>query len=504
VTFGYSSRLQETSIKYVKGASTLFNQTNAFGTVPNNNGQITGITDAVDGGRSAAYTYDPLQRLKTANTTGSTNYPAWGLSWTYDQYGNRTQQIVTAGSAPGNPSPLTINASTNHITSSGYGYDAAGNMTSDGNNTLTYDAEGRVISASNGGGSGSYNYSGGSVRVHQVSTTSSGTTTSNSIYLGSNLIGQYDNQSGALGENIFLGGQRIAAVGGASVTNGGFESGSSGWTLTGVGASIVTNSAKAHSGNNYVQISTTSSATAQSPTFAVYPGDQIDFGGWVYLETGTAAAVDWVLMTLDSSHNQVAAVVPTPWSVTTVGAWTYETGSYRVASNVAYVYFYANVYQSSGTTTARFDDGFAIFGTHYFHPDQLSTRVTTDAMGAVIGQQGHFPYGESWYAQNSTTNWQFTSYQRDGESGNDYAMARSYVNRLARFSSPDPAGLSAFNPADPQTLNRYSYVYNVPVSLADPSGLGPDDCKSGCSWKSKQPRAMCSDCSSGGVFVGTW
>jgi hypothetical protein len=116
----------------------------------------------------------------------------------------------------------------------------------------------------------------------KVSTTSSGTTTSNSIYRGSNLIGQYDNQSGALGENIFLGGQRIAAVGGASVTNGGFESGSSGWTLTGVGASIVTNSAKAHSGNNYVQISTTSSATAQSPTFAVYPGDQIDFGGWVY------------------------------------------------------------------------------------------------------------------------------------------------------------------------------------------------------------------------------
>src|SRR4029077_14953236 len=132
-------------------------------------------------------------------------------------------------------------------------------------------------------------------------------------------------------------------------------------------------------------ISTTTSATAQSPTFAVHPGDQIDFGGWVNLQSGSAAAVDWVLMTLDSSHNQVATVVPTPWSDTTAGSgWTYEVGSYRVASNVAYVYFYANVYQSSGTTTAWFDDGFAIFGTHYFHPDQLSTRVVTDATGTTI------------------------------------------------------------------------------------------------------------------------
>jgi hypothetical protein len=92
-------------------------------------------------------------------------------------------------------------------------------------------------------------------------------------------------------------------------------------------------------------------------------------------------------MTLDSNHNMVATVVPTPWSVTTAGAWTYETGSYQVASNVAYVYFYANVYQSSGTTTARFDDGFAIFGTHYLHSDQLSTRLTTDATGAVSNPQ---------------------------------------------------------------------------------------------------------------------
>jgi RHS repeat-associated protein len=42
------------------------------------------------------------------------------------------------------------------------------------------------------------------------------------------------------------------------------------------------------------------------------------------------------------------------------------------------------------------------------------------------------------YAQNTTTKFQFTTYERDSESGNDYAMARYDINRLGRFASPDP------------------------------------------------------------------
>jgi hypothetical protein len=40
----------------------------------------------------------------------------------------------------------------------------------------------------------------------------------------------------------------------------------------------------------------------------------------------------------------------------------------------------------------------------------------------------------------------FTTYERDAESGNDYAQARSYVNRLARFSSLDPLAGDTRNP----------------------------------------------------------
>jgi RHS repeat-associated protein len=64
----------------------------------------------------------------------------------------------------------------------------------------------------------------------------------------------------------------------------------------------------------------------------------------------------------------------------------------------------------------------------------------------------------------------FTSYERDSESGNDYARARNYVSRLGRLSSPDLLGGAR---RDPQSLNRYTYVDNDPANSSDPLGLSP-------------------------------
>jgi YD repeat-containing protein len=102
-TLNYSDdRLQMTSLSYVKGATTLYSLNYYYKTdathcpagTANNNGQIQCITDNVDNGRSAKYTYDALARLTAASTVGSTAYPAWGLSFTYDRYANRTQQTA--------------------------------------------------------------------------------------------------------------------------------------------------------------------------------------------------------------------------------------------------------------------------------------------------------------------------------------------------------------------------------------------------------------------------
>jgi RHS repeat-associated protein len=99
--------------------------------------------------------------------------------------------------------------------------------------------------------------------------------------------------------------------------------------------------------------------------------------------------------------------------------------------------------------------------------------MNTDRNGTVVAEQGHYPFGEFWYSSSATTKWRFTSYERDSESGNDYAIFRYHSNRLGRFLTPDPLAGSVFNP---QSLNRYAYVVNDPVNLIDPLGLEPKVC----------------------------
>ncbi|MGH9506607.1 MAG: RHS repeat-associated core domain-containing protein, partial [Terriglobales bacterium] len=48
---------------------------------------------------------------------------------------------------------------------------------------------------------------------------------------------------------------------------------------------------------------------------------------------------------------------------------------------------------------------------------------------------------------------------------------REYSSIQGRWLSPDPAGLAAVNPANPQTWNAYAYVANQPLEYTDPTGL---------------------------------
>jgi len=64
----------------------------AYAPAGQDTGRITSETRAVSGtSTTVSYTYDQLNRLATANsvTGGTTN---WGLSFSYDVYGNRTAQ----------------------------------------------------------------------------------------------------------------------------------------------------------------------------------------------------------------------------------------------------------------------------------------------------------------------------------------------------------------------------------------------------------------------------
>jgi RHS repeat-associated protein len=62
----------------------------------------------------------------------------------------------------------------------------------------------------------------------------------------------------------------------------------------------------------------------------------------------------------------------------------------------------------------------------------------------------------------------YTGKERDNESGLDYFGARYYGSSMGRFMSPDPLGGHLENP---QSLNKYAYALNNPLTNTDPTGL---------------------------------
>jgi RHS repeat-associated protein len=341
-TYSYSSnREQLSTLSYAKSGTTLFalnysyqqNSTSCpTGNTIGNNGQIQCIADTVSSGRTASYTFDFLGRLSTAVTNGSTSYPQWGVSETYDRYGNRWSQTVTAGTGP--PSSISFSntggALTNHP--DGWCFDASGNLLAKSGNcpppapNFVYDAENRMVGDPTVGAT--YVYDGNGTRVQKcLPNCTSPTSSTMYLFSGSQDIAEYNN-----------------------------------------------------------------GAAPSSPSSEFIYSDSLP-------------------------------------------------GSGLLAGIMA------------GTTT-------------YFHSDHLGWRVSTGSTGQIVGQQGTFPFAESWYS-SSANEFVFTSYQRDSESGLDYAMARYYDSTVGRFCSADPVGGER---NDPQTWNRYAYSRNDPIDFTDPSG----------------------------------
>lgn len=197
--FGYTQqRFQLNQVEYGvyngNGLNDIFNVTYGYAQNGDNNGQIFSITDSKDNGRTVNYTYDSLNRLTAAVTTGSTAYPKWGLSWAYDRYGNRTAQTVTAGSGYNNS--VTVDPGTNHITSmagGNFSYDASGNLIQDDLYKYTYDAESRLVQVQTVGNNlvSTYAYDGNGLRSVKVT----GTSRTFYLYSDGKLISEFGDSS---------------------------------------------------------------------------------------------------------------------------------------------------------------------------------------------------------------------------------------------------------------------------------------------------------------------
>lgn len=257
---------------------------------------------------------------------------------------------------------LNYNSSDNRITTSGYGYDAAGNLIAEPNGkSYTYDGENRIVSATVGGATSEYSYDGNGRRIKKKV---GGTTTRFEYGASGELIAEYNDSTGSLIKEYISAGQLSVTV-----------------------------------------------------------------------ENGT----DYKYATSD--------YLGTP------RVWTDQNGN--VVSRHDYLPFGEEVFAGTGTRTTA--QGYA-------------------ANTQADGQRK-----------------QFTSKERDIETGLDYFLARYYSSTQGRFLSPDEftggpdelfdfADTASSNPTfyadltNPQSLNKYQYTYNNPLSYTDPDGHCPD-CK---------------------------
>ncbi|MFY9553772.1 MAG: RHS repeat-associated core domain-containing protein, partial [Blastocatellia bacterium] len=144
---------------------------------------------------------------------------------------------------------------------------------------------------------------------------------------------------------------------------------------------------------------------------------------------------------------------------------TYQVNSARVD----YIYAGSRMISSRDRSSSG-----APWATKYYLSDRLSTRLVLSPTGTVLGRQAHLPFGEDFAASGTQEKHHFTSYERDGESGLDYAVNRGYSAAVGRFLSADPYRPSGYL-VDPQSWNRYSYARNNATNRVDPLGLDDDD-----------------------------
>jgi RHS repeat-associated protein len=111
---------------------------------------------------------------------------------------------------------------------------------------------------------------------------------------------------------------------------------------------------------------------------------------------------------------------------------------------------------------------------YYRHSDWLgSSRFASTPARALYFDGAYAPFGEN-YAQTGTTDLSFTGMNQDTVSNLFDFPAREYNGIHARWPSPDPAGMSSVHLRNPQTLNRYAFVHNNPLSYRDPTGMDSD------------------------------
>jgi RHS repeat-associated protein len=196
----YNNRLQPIEIKLGTSTSpaSVLSLTYNYGTT-NNNGNVLSLSYAGGGlSYNQTFGYDQLNRLTTSQeTSGST--ANWSQTNLYDRYGNRSIDLG------GGNSNLSFSATSNRITTSGYNYDAAGNLLNDELHAYTYDAENKIKTVD---AVAAYIYDGEGQRVRKLV----GENLRFVYGIGGQLIAEYSGSTGALAKEYIYGVSGLVAT----------------------------------------------------------------------------------------------------------------------------------------------------------------------------------------------------------------------------------------------------------------------------------------------------
>jgi len=308
-----------------------------------------------------------------------------------------------------------------------YGYDACGNMTARGGQTLAYDGQNQLIQVSTTNDSVTFGYDDDGERLWRKGTNGY------SIWIG----GIYEINSGKVLCHVMAGGKLIATF---EPLCGGPWAGLIGekrWYLASTGMDRVL--------------------------------------GWPFRE-GRASLTVWLGMftgilgmCLISRRRQgiEASVIRRAWRPGSL--WRQAVAFACIAAVLM-----------TGTPNAEATTYNPVF--YYYHTDSLgSSNVLTDRSGNVVQHYEYATFGQTSFTDNNSAfpvSNRYTGQIADDETGLYYYGGRYYDPGLGRFIQPDP---DVPDPTDSQSLNRYSYCRNNPLNATDPTGYD-DEGGDGSGW----------------------
>ena len=447
------------------------------------NGNVLTITDALAGPQTQNFSYDELNRIKTASATGGTN-GLYSESYDYDSASGNLS--LKNGSTYIYNDIEHIHAATSLSNGNSYSYDPNGNMITRNVSgqafSLVYDEENRLTSVTTDGGSMMNSFAAPNLEAPSVEAstptpteTAASTPISSPVGAESPLSTETSNPTAVSTEtpmptasqtetatatpeepvSLAPAGEESSAIdplAAPTTTETPIATATASEIITETAVPTSTDTPIATPSETPIPSPTATSTTtpqAESPDFTADLGQAFAplLAGGVFSQAG---------FTYDGDGLRVKSVMTTDVATTT----TYFVGNhYELTAGIVTKYYYAGsqriAMRKNGTL-------------NYLIGDHLgSTSLVTDASGNVVNQTQYKAWGEERYSSGTKqTGYGYTGqYSYAADFGLHFYNARWYDSSLGRFAQAD-----TIVPAGVQGYDRYAYVNNNPVRYTDPTG----------------------------------